>query len=86
MDECASNPCFQSQGCVDEVNDYSCLCTPGYTGKNCDTGQYFILILFIENFLFKRSASGKLTKPLISLRDDMFLYFNLCIKYQEMFR
>ena len=40
VDECASWPCleFGSEGCVDLVDDYRCLCLPRYTGRNCQAG------------------------------------------------
>eukprot|EP00057_Strongylocentrotus_purpuratus_P018374 XP_011672848.1 PREDICTED: putative protein TPRXL isoform X4 [Strongylocentrotus purpuratus] len=34
-DECASNPCVNNGTCVDLLNDYNCICVPGYEGKNC---------------------------------------------------
>lgn len=34
-DDCASNPC-QNGECQDGINEYKCLCIPGYTGRfNC---------------------------------------------------
>uniref|UniRef100_A0AAY4E0N6 Notch receptor 2 n=1 Tax=Denticeps clupeoides TaxID=299321 RepID=A0AAY4E0N6_9TELE len=34
-DDCASNPCIYGE-CHDGINEYSCVCSPGYTGKKCD--------------------------------------------------
>ncbi|XP_035827926.1 fibropellin-1-like [Aplysia californica] len=39
IDDCSSRPCENGALCVDQVNDYTCLCPPGYTDKNCNTGQ-----------------------------------------------
>ena len=39
IDECASNPCVNGE-CEDKVNDYICHCKPGWTGKNCDIGEF----------------------------------------------
>ena len=38
-DECSLNPdaCLYGGTCTDEVNDYTCSCTSGYTGNNCET-------------------------------------------------
>lgn len=36
INECESSPCASTGVCVDEVADYSCQCTPGYTGRRCD--------------------------------------------------
>ena len=38
-DECQSNPCRNDADCVDLVNDYKCICKPGYEGKDCDHGK-----------------------------------------------
>ena len=36
-DECASNPCQQSEAmCENLVGDYACYCPPKWTGKNCE--------------------------------------------------
>ncbi|XP_078619195.1 uncharacterized protein LOC144886441 [Branchiostoma floridae x Branchiostoma japonicum] len=34
-DHCAANPCVNGD-CVDEENNYTCTCHPGYEGTNCD--------------------------------------------------
>ena len=35
IDECESSPCQNGGQCIDEVNDYTCLCLAGFTGTNC---------------------------------------------------
>ncbi len=40
VDECMSEPCENGGSCSDGVNNYTCSCLPGYTGANCDTGQF----------------------------------------------
>ncbi|XP_052058791.1 fibropellin-3-like [Mytilus californianus] len=37
IDECASKPCQHESTCVDHTNDYSCVCTAGYSGIQCQT-------------------------------------------------
>ncbi|XP_074596985.1 cubilin-like, partial [Brevipalpus obovatus] len=34
--ECQPNPCKNGATCIDEFNDYQCLCTNGFDGRNCD--------------------------------------------------
>lgn len=33
-DDCASNPCGNGE-CLDGINEYKCVCAPGYTGTFC---------------------------------------------------
>ena len=35
VNECMSNPCLNGATCIDELNNFSCLCLPGYSGSNC---------------------------------------------------
>ncbi|XP_078685403.1 uncharacterized protein LOC144918448 isoform X9 [Branchiostoma floridae x Branchiostoma belcheri] len=39
-DACVSHPCENGGICVDEIQNYTCICTTRYTGRNCeiDTG------------------------------------------------
>ena len=46
IDDCAVNTCKNSI-CVDKINDYDCVCSSGFTGKNCETGKF----LFISRFI-----------------------------------
>lgn len=36
-DECLSSPCRHGT-CIDQINSYTCNCSPGYTGRECETG------------------------------------------------
>ncbi|CAH1772854.1 unnamed protein product, partial [Owenia fusiformis] len=36
IDECANAPCGNGSTCIDDINDYTCECLEGFTGKNCD--------------------------------------------------
>ena len=40
IDVCESNPCKYSVNCTQDGGKYICHCEPGYTGLNCDIGQY----------------------------------------------
>ena len=35
IDDCSSNPCSERGQCVDEVNNFQCICDPGFTGELC---------------------------------------------------
>jgi len=35
IDECSTEPCANNAECRDEINDYECICPPGWTGKDC---------------------------------------------------
>lgn len=41
MLQCASDPCENGATCVEGNNDddYSCLCLPGFKGKDCEIGE-----------------------------------------------
>ena len=39
IDDCESNPCKNGGCCIDGVDSYTCICSPGYTGHDCETGQ-----------------------------------------------
>ena len=43
IDDCADQPCLNRGTCNDGVNDYTCVCIDGYTGKNCSIGKNTVL-------------------------------------------
>ena len=47
IDDCASHPCENGATCIDAVNDYTCNCVDGYTGRNCSIGKNRVC-LFLE--------------------------------------
>lgn len=38
-DECVSDPCLNGGFCLDDINDYFCVCAPGWNGKDCENGE-----------------------------------------------
>ena len=36
INECSPDPCINGGACTDLVNDYSCACINGFSGKDCD--------------------------------------------------
>lgn len=39
INECQSSPCAFGSTCMDEINDYRCVCPPGRTGPLCQEGN-----------------------------------------------
>ena len=37
IDECESNTCQNNATCVDGINNFTCSCQPGFTGRFCET-------------------------------------------------
>lgn len=46
INDCAENPCLLGSNCTDLVNDFSCSCPPGFTGK-------VSVVCFRDNMMFK---------------------------------
>ena len=44
VDDCVEQPCLNGGTCIDSVNDYTCLCADGYTGKNCAVGKNRVFV------------------------------------------
>ena len=48
IDACTSSPCKNGGTCLilillDQVDSYTCTCVVGYTGDNCETGNFIII-------------------------------------------
>jgi len=39
IDDCQPMPCKNNATCVDHVNNYTCTCDSGFTGRNCEIGE-----------------------------------------------
>ena len=46
-DECDPSPCDNDAICLDLVDDYTCQCRDGYSGRNCTTGQMQHSCIFV---------------------------------------
>ncbi len=45
INECESNPCSFGATCQDEVNEYHCICAPGYNYTHCENGMELLIFL-----------------------------------------
>ena len=64
--ECSSNPCANNGTCIDLINDYSCICAAGYTGKNCTIGTLISYSFFLQ---YSYSLIGQLICYIFSSRN-----------------
>ena len=39
IDDCVNHTCSNGASCIDGLKSYSCNCTAGFTGGNCETGR-----------------------------------------------
>ena len=39
LDDCVNHNCSNGASCMDGINSYSCNCSAGFTGLNCETGR-----------------------------------------------
>ena len=37
LDECQSDPCQNGATCLDRLNQFQCVCVPGYSGRLCES-------------------------------------------------
>ena len=44
IDDCVFSRCANGATCVDGINQYSCICQDGFTGKLCQNGKKKILV------------------------------------------
>ena len=55
IDSCMSRPCQNGGTCIDQAGYYTCVCTPSWTGTNCEVGKmamhFLRLIRFCTPFL-----------------------------------
>jgi len=47
VNDCKPNPCQNGATCKDSLADYICLCSIGYTGKDCSVGKKYITWNFV---------------------------------------
>ena len=57
IDDCADQPCQNGATCIDAVNNYTCNCVAGYTGKNCSIGKNRVSVLRNEGVISVKYSS-----------------------------
>lgn len=45
INDCLPNPCQYGANCTDRVNNYTCTCAAGYSGRNCSISKSHVLNL-----------------------------------------
>ncbi len=48
INDCSPMPCQNSATCHDGVNSYTCSCATGWTGVNCESGEYTLADLDLD--------------------------------------
>ena len=49
INDCSTSPCDNGGTCTDGINTYTCQCSDGYTGNDCQTGTEEYSITFQYN-------------------------------------
>ena len=57
IDDCVDQPCQNGATCIDAVNDYTCNCVNGYTGKNCSIGKDGVSVVRNEGVISVKYSS-----------------------------
>ena len=58
IDECSSSPCENDGICTDAVNMFTCSCAAGYSGDNCETSKFSIILYNVKNVKVKKDLQN----------------------------
>ena len=62
IDECESAPCSNGGICNNFPGEYECICGSGFTGSNCEIGEYYewhiIIITIMVMIITRRRISN----------------------------
>ena len=71
MDPCGTDPCENESGCINDVinNDYTCVCLPGWSGKNCDEVEEedSPFAEFLEDLMELLDPNGPIATPVAAI-------------------
>ena len=85
IDDCADQPCQNEGNCTDAVNDYTCNCVAGYSGKNCSIGKdavhvnennclkLSLIVMFghCNCFTFTKRELDLIALPILAISEDL---------------
>ena len=77
---CASNPCRNGGNCVQLVGSYICTCQAGFTGDNCENGNFRFLPL---SFLRLGTSEAKIKVSLVLTKPRAAKGFTFCDRSQN---
>jgi hypothetical protein len=80
IDDCQNTPCRNNATCTDHVNNYTCTCASGFTGRNCQIGKVLSYQIYPtinhSSYIWKRLLMLA-TRFYIIMKANVFLH-NRC--------
>lgn len=76
-DDCASSPCQYEGTCTDSLDDYSCACPTGTTGKSCEISKYIGVRVGLDNQFYSLLSSSSSSSSIFFFLFSFFFIFFL---------